>query len=128
MNTSYRVRVLLAMAAALLAVPVLAGIASARSVETLSTGVGVEERVPRKEYSLLLTFAEAKGPYLANITVEIKDAEGKVVLSTTSPGPWLFAKLPPGDYKVMATRGSGEKTSAAFTIGQSGQQVVRLTW
>jgi hypothetical protein len=128
MNTTYKVSVLLAAAAAIVAAPILAGIAAARSVETLSTGVGVEERVPRKEYSLLLTFAEAQGPYLANIAVEIKDAEGKVVLSTTSPGPWLFAKLAPGEYKVMATRASGEKTGATFTIGQAGQQVVRLTW
>jgi uncharacterized surface anchored protein len=119
---------LFGLAVAVLTLAAGAGLASARSVESLSTGVSADERTPRKEYSLLLMFAEAKGSYLANVTVEIKDAEGKIVLATTSAGPWLFAKLAPGSYTVVATRASGQSTGAAFTVGESGQQSVRLTW
>jgi hypothetical protein len=108
-----------------LTVPSAAG---AASVEHLSTGVGVNERVAHRDYPVLLTFAEARGAYLASIAVEIKDAGGKVVLATTSAGPWLFAKLPAGSYKVVATRVSGERTGADFDVGTSGQVVVRLTW
>lgn len=128
MKTNRQVLLLAALLAAVLTLVGGIGIANARSVESLSTGVGAEERVAHKGYSVLMMFAEAKGPYLANVAVEIKDAEGKVVLTTTSTGPWLFAKLPAGNYKVVATRSSGKSTGAEFTIGETGQQVVRLTW
>jgi hypothetical protein len=124
-NRFARVVALTAVTAGLM-IPV--GMAHARSVESLSTGVGVQERVAHQGYSLLLTFAEAQGPYVANVAVEIKDADRNVVLTTMSSGPWLFAKLPPGDYTVVATRSTGAVTGAAFTIGGSGQLTVRLTW
>jgi len=129
MNTLRRVSWLVAVAIALLALlGAPRSAAAAAAPETLSTGVSAAERVPRKDYSLLLMFAEAKGPYLANVAVEIKDEAGKVVLTTTSEGPWLFVKLPAGTYKVLATRTSGERTGATFTVGLERQQLVRLTW
>jgi len=127
MKSTLRVPILFVLAAGLTLITGI-GVANARSVESMSTGVGVDERVAHKQYSLLMIFAEANGSYLANVTVEIKDAKGDVVLATKSTGPWLFAKLSAGDYKVVATRGTGETTGAAFTIGETGQHVVRLTW
>jgi len=120
--------VVLLVAAAVLTLLVGAGGAVARSVESLSTGVSAAERVAHKDYSLLMMFSKSTGPYLANITVEVKDAKGEVVLATTSTGPWLFAKLPAGDYTVVATRTTGEKTGASFTVGGAKQQVLRLSW
>jgi hypothetical protein len=98
------------------------------AADSLSTGVSVDERIPRKEYSLLLTFAEAKGAYLANIAVEIKNAEGKVVLTKTSEGPWLFVKLPAGEYRVSATRSSGLTRAATVTVPETGQAKAYITW
>ncbi len=121
-------RLCIALAVAALTLVLGAGLASAAAVETLSTGVGSAERVPRKEFSTLLMFAEAKGPYLASIDVEVKDAAGKVVITTTSGGPWLFAKLPAGTYSVVATRPNGEKRAVAFTVTAERQEVVRITW
>lgn len=128
MKTSFKLQAIVSVAVAAVAVALGAGLAAAKAVDSLSTGVGIAERTVHKEYSVLLMFAEVKGPYLANIAVEIKDAEGKVVLDAPSVGPWLFAKLPAGDYKVVATRPSGVKTGAAFTVTADRQVVVRMTW
>lgn len=113
---------------ALLCLAPLAALAAADTVSSLSSGVGKDERVARADYSLLLTFAEAKGPYIAQVKVEIRAAAGKTVLQAESEGPWLFVNLPPGDYKVVATRANGAKTSATFTIGGGKQHTVRLSW
>lgn len=128
MKTSFKLQTIVSVVVALLALVLGAGLVTAKAVDSLSTGIGAAERTIHKEYSVLLMFAEAKGPYLANIAVEIKDAEGNVVLDRTSEGPWLFAKLPAGDYKVVATRSSGDKTGAAFTVTADRQVVVRMTW
>jgi hypothetical protein len=40
--------------------------------------------------------------YLADIKVEIKDKNGKLVLDAVVQGPFLLAKMPPGRYSVSA--------------------------
>lgn len=117
--------------ALILTLPVLVAMVAtvqAAAVDALSTGVGLEERTARSQYSLLLSFSEARGPYLANIAVEIKDAGGKLLLRTTSEGPWLYVKLPAGDYKVTATRSNGEVRAADVTVKESGQTRAFVTW
>lgn len=111
-------------AALLLALPT-AGMAM---VNTLSTGVGVDARVDHPEYSVRLSFAKASGPYLANIAVTVKDAQGRTVLDTVSNGPWLFIDLPAGDYHVVARDITGTMTGADFSAPSSGQNWVHLTW
>jgi hypothetical protein len=122
-------RLLLAMAVAMAAAVAGTGMVLAKPpVESLSTGVGVQERFAHPDYSLLMMFAEAKGPYLANIEVEIKNAKGQVVFADPAAGPWLFAKLPPGEYSVVATRPNGRESGAVFFIDNARQETVRLTW
>ena len=75
-----------------------------------------------------MTCAEANGAYVANVTLVVTDTAGKVVLTAEAVGPWVFAKLPPGDYRVVAGRAGGAKTAAAFTLTGQGQTVVRLSW
>jgi hypothetical protein len=94
----------------------------------LSTGIGKSERVSRTQYSTLLVFAEARGPYVANVKVEIKDAQGQVVIRMTSEGPLLYMALAPGAYQAVATRSGGRKSQAAFTVTGDRQQTVYLTW
>ncbi|MEO8134852.1 MAG: carboxypeptidase-like regulatory domain-containing protein [Betaproteobacteria bacterium] len=70
-----------------------------------SGGVGLDEREfmleHRAEYNLHLKFAAAGGAYLARVTVAIEDDTGHRVLSTVADGPWFFAKLPKGKYKLI---------------------------
>ncbi|HEX7926245.1 MAG TPA: hypothetical protein VF678_01560 [bacterium] len=104
------------------------GLAARPPYEAMSTGVGVTERFAHPDYSLLMTFARASGPYLANIEVQIRDQKGQVIFADPAAGPWLFAKLPPGDYNVVATQPNGRETGAAFSINGGRQESVHLTW
>ncbi len=72
-----------------------------------SGGVGLGEREAMqqmaKDYNLRLSFAaKGTGTYLADIKVTIRDGKGKQVLDALSDGPWFFAKLPVGKYRVTA--------------------------
>jgi hypothetical protein len=84
------------------------------AVEYLSGGVGKEEADALKQqsadYALTLEFASSRtaegdvspGAYLADVKVDIRDAQGRQVLDTTAQGPLLLVRLPPGDYTVVA--------------------------
>ena len=84
------------------------------AVEYLSGGIGKEEADALKQqsadYALTLEFASSKtaegdvspGAYLADVKVDIRDAQGRQMLDTTAQGPLLLVRLPPGDYTVVA--------------------------
>lgn len=84
------------------------------AVDYLSGGVGKEEADALKQqsadYALTLEFASARsaegdaspGAYLADVKVDIRDAQGRQMLDTTTQGPLLLVRLPPGDYTVVA--------------------------
>ncbi|MBK9237361.1 MAG: hypothetical protein IPO19_15790 [Rhodoferax sp.] len=80
-----------------------------RGIAYVSGGVAeVEEDeliAQRKDYSFWLTTAsKGSGAFLADVRVRIVDAHTRqMVLEHTLDGPWLFAKLPPGQYQVQAT-------------------------
>jgi hypothetical protein len=100
----------------------------AQMARTMSSGVGEEERQAQAGYTVRFEFAEVTGPYMANVKVEVYDAKGGKVVDTLSEGPWLFANLSPGTYRVVATAPSGAKQGARFTVDGGGQQVIRLAW
>ena len=74
----------------------------------VSGGVGENERQEimklSPDYSLELLFATrgSRNEYLADVNVQIKDQNGKVVLDTVSQGPFLLAKVAPGRYSIRA--------------------------
>ncbi|MBI4082049.1 MAG: hypothetical protein HY423_05505 [Candidatus Lambdaproteobacteria bacterium] len=118
----------LALSVALAAPAYAAAQAADPAVRVLSTGIGLDERKPHPEYSLKLTFAERAGPYVAGIEVVILRQDGREVVRTASPGPWLFVNLPAGTYRVMAVRANGVKAGAAFTITAGKQLLLPITW
>ena len=75
-----------------------------------SGGVGITEREQMKDMTrdcnLKLVFDTRTGAYLSAINVKIQDAKGKVLIDTTSKGPWFSAKLPAADYRVTASFGN----------------------
>ena len=78
------------------------------AVTLLHGGVGVDERDAmehaRARYNLRLTFAiKGSGAYLSGIRVQISNHQGTSRVDTIASGPWLFARLPAGDYVVTAT-------------------------
>lgn len=110
---------LLLLAMAMLSAPVAsaAGEAQVKSngaVDYISGGIGKDEADALKQqsadYPLTLEFASSRsadgdtnpGAYLADVDVDIRDAQGRPMLSTRSDGPLMLVRLPPGDYTVVA--------------------------
>ena len=73
-------------------------------------GVGLDDRATmeqaRSRYNLRLTFAtKGSGSYLSGTRVRIDDRQGATRVDTIASGPWLFVRLPAGEYTVAATQG-----------------------
>lgn len=104
---------------------------TASGVEYITGGVGLAARqelaAKSDQYNLHLEFTYAPaGEYLAEVQVEITDARGNPVLSTTTDGPWLLAKLPPGRYTVKSTYGGVTRTQQVNVGGGKRHLVVRF--
>ncbi|ALX34803.1 hypothetical protein PATSB16_30490 [Pandoraea thiooxydans] len=103
----------------------------AGSVAYLSGGVGEDEvqamRAAAPQYSLRMTFAQAGGAYLADVHVRIERADGAVVLSTITTGPFLYVELPPGTYRVRA-RYEGAAQERNVTIARQGSASPVFVW
>jgi len=104
---------------------------STESVPYLTGGVGESSREEiegaAKGYGLKLVFAESSGAFVADVQVAIKGSGGKTVLEATSNGPLFFAKLPPGNYTVVATY-QGVAKQSAVSVATTGQRVLDFRW
>jgi hypothetical protein len=69
-----------------------------------------------KLYNLKMLFA-AGDAYLANVGVHMKDSKGTEVLDTTTRGPVLLVKMPPGSYTVEAKTESGAMITKHVIVG-----------
>lgn len=82
---------------------------TATGIAYVSGGVAESEGddllAQRKNYSFwLTTVSKGSGGFLADVRVRIVDERtGQPVLEHTLDGPWLFANLPPGRYRVEGT-------------------------
>lgn len=79
----------------------------------MSGGIGKGERdamqALAKDYNLRLAFvAGERGAYLGGANVRIENSEGRVLLDTKALGPWFYARLPKGRYRVIASIDAGE--------------------
>ncbi len=126
-----------------LLVPALAPVASANSdnavvqktpggVSYVSGGVGTDSidrlNLLAGNFNLKLVFALKSGSYVSDVGVVIADAAGKTLLNTTSDGPWLLARLPAGNYQVVATF-AGNAVKRQITVGSAKQlRTVDFRW
>ncbi|APA87723.1 carboxypeptidase-like regulatory domain-containing protein [Paraburkholderia sprentiae WSM5005] len=76
-------------------------------ISFVTGGVGRDEstalRQARRQWPLSLQFTGPGASYVADVQVQVAKAGGTAVLDTTSHGPYLLARLPPGRYTVSAT-------------------------
>jgi len=98
----------------------LVKIQESQGVRYVSGGVGEGERDELNalsgQFNLRLLFAaQGSGDYLADVQVDIMRESGETILSAQSQGPWFFAKLSPGAYRVKAS-----------VLNQTQQQTVRV--
>ena len=128
------------VAAILLGAAPLVPVANANSDESVQTagrvsyvsgGVGTTsiDRLSSltRDFNLKLVFALKSGDYVSGVKVAIADAAGKTLLDTTSEGPWFLAKLPAGNYQIVATlAGNAEKRTIA--VGAEKLKTVDFRW
>jgi len=95
-----------------------------------SGGIGVDsqERLNARsgEFNLKLIFTLVEGNYLADVSVEIKDAAGRKLIEHNSDGPFFLAKLPAGTYAVT-TLYEGKPQTRSVKVGTS-QRVEYFRW
>lgn len=103
---------------------------TAGEAAVISGGIGLNARdelaAQARDYNLKLVFALTSREYLSDVDVEIAGA-GRSVATHHSNGPWMFAKLPPGDYTVRASF-NGNTQTKKVSVGKQGQKVVNFLW
>jgi hypothetical protein len=101
---------------------------SIHGVKYLTGGVGLDERVAMEKaakgnYNLQFVFAEATGPYLADVKVDIQGKDGKKLVDMSTNGPWFFVELPNGQYTVTVTH-DGKSEVQRLVVGKNFQKVI----
>jgi len=94
-------------------------------VSYISGGVGTDERARMEQlaagFNLRVEMAAPDGKFLGGGRVQIRDGKGKTVLDTTTNGPLLYAKLPPGKYTVLVGGDGAGAKSRSVEVGASGR-------
>lgn len=101
-------------------------------VTYISGGVGDEWQQHmeslRAQYNLHLLFAQqGTGAYFAYVPVKIIDAGGRTVLEATSQGPFLYARLQPGSYTIIASH-LGTPITRTASVPASGGVDINFYW
>ena len=104
---------------------------TASGVSYVSGGIGAAsiDRLSSRarDFNLKLVFALKSGDYVSDVKVTIADAAGKQLVDTTSEGPWFLAKLPAGNYQIVATlAGKAEKRTIA--VGAEKLRTIDFRW
>lgn len=100
-----------------------AGIASGSDGVVIWTGgVSLEERAAAPAEGTKLQFFGREGNYLSDVTVVVKDADGRELVNTMTLGPWLILDLPPGRYSVLATLQNGVAQGGIIDVDGSRQE------
>jgi hypothetical protein len=101
-------------------------------VTYVSGGVGLDGvdaiKSVQGEYNLRLLFASTgSGQYYAEVKVTLADQAGNVLVQATSDGPYFYARLKPGQYKVLAEADGMPKTFAV-NVPASGAVSQSVYW
>lgn len=104
-------------------------------VTYLCGGVGDQEQAYMKQqaegYDMMLTFAARDGSYLADVDVDIRNAQGEQVLSANCDGPLMLVDLPQsGRYKVYADAAGYRLDQTVRVNARPGTQIasVVMSW
>lgn len=97
----------------------------------VSGGIGEEEQAAMaqigQDFNLKLMFAEKSGEWLAEVAVSVFAADGRKVLEARANGPFLFAKLPAGNYRVQAAS-AGQALEKRTTLVAGARRSLIFYW
>lgn len=102
-------------------------------IRYFSAGVGVEEREAKyPPFPLKLIFvAGPRGAYVTRVAVTVADAKDAAQVQVPSEqvsGPWLFLDLPPGIYRITATRENEALVNERVTVSAGKTTTVYFRW
>jgi hypothetical protein len=110
---------------------------SAGAVDYVTGGIGKDEADMLKQasadYALTVELASSgplptdegtKGYYVSGATVDIRDSAGRSVLTTTTDGPLLLARLPDGVYTIDTAWNGIHKHATVEVTGSKRSHVV----
>ena len=128
----------IALIACLLASWALPGAAQPPVVQTqgdvrfVSGGIGLGERLDlaamHAEFNVFMTFAVKRaGNFIADVAVRVENADGQVLLDAVSQGPWFYARLAPGRYRLHA-RYAGVAQAREFRVRAGRHTELTLYW
>jgi hypothetical protein len=78
-------------------------------------------------YNARATFVSASGQFLSGVILQIRSADGALLLNATSEGPYLFARLPEGRYHLRASS-EGIVEERTIDIRKSRSVDVTFAW
>lgn len=97
----------------------------------ITGGVGLDEvatlRGIASRYSMRTQFASVSGESLSGVLLSLRKMDGTLVFSATSDGPYLYAKMPPGSYRMTARSEGVERRRTVTVPGRGGISII-LTW
>jgi hypothetical protein len=94
-------------------------------------GVGQDEASAMRGlatgYNMRATFTTRSGEYLSGIRVQVLRADGTTAFAATTDGPYLFARLPQGHYRVIASLDGSERSRELYVPSHGGVRFT-LVW
>lgn len=113
----------------------LPAVRTSGKVKYLTGGVGKDEsemiKAEARHWPLALEFAvrvpQGRAQFAADVDVVVRNAAGQEVLHTKAEGPFLLARLEPGQYTVQATL-EGQAQSKPVTIEKDRPLRLLISW
>lgn len=106
-------------------------VARSLGIAYVTGGVGVEEaaamRAVAARYSMRARFTANGGEFVSDVDVRILTIDGRLIFTAISDGPYLYAQVPPGRYRLVAKL-NGVERSRSVDIPKRGGITVLLTW
>ncbi|REE21490.1 hypothetical protein B0G71_4665 [Paraburkholderia sp. BL27I4N3] len=106
-------------------------VAQNRGIAYVTGGVGQDEvaamRSVASGYSMRARFSTSTGEFVSGVSVRLSQADGKLIFAATSDGPYLYAQVPPGHYRLSATL-NGVERSRRVDIPPRGGVNVAMMW
>lgn len=83
-----------------------------------------------KSMPVKITFVSESGIPYAGVYVRIFNDSGNIIFKHLCEKPWLFLKLPEGDYNVIAVDRKKTSQTAPFKVAKEGgpRTVLKLVW
>lgn len=92
---------------------------TSNNINYISGGIGTDERAAmeamKNNFNTQMMFSRTDGAYLSDADVVISDLKNNILVEATADGPWFYAQLPQGTYRITARVGDNVITRKITT-------------